>query len=249
MKINQNQSMSLVVKTRLVTSLFGWIPSPVGKQTRSLIYPTILGKMDKSVKIAQDVYLKHPELIEISGRTIICKRVELSTETDSSGIKIGNCVLIERDVRIRVFNRHSRIQIGNHVNIEKGIDFLIYQGGQIEIGDNTYIGSYSCIHSNLANLKIGRDCSIASHCSIYNSNHSFGDANKTIKEQGWVSKGGIVIEDNCWLGTGVKVLDGVTIGRGSVIGAGAVVTKDIPPYSIAVGVPAKVIDKRAIIQI
>lgn len=55
---------------------------------------------------------------------------------------------------------------------------------------------------------------------------------------------GIVIEDDCWLGTGVKILDGVTIGKGSVIGAGAVVTKNIPSYSVAVGVPAKVISKR-----
>ncbi|MBA2748254.1 MAG: acyltransferase, partial [Tatlockia sp.] len=55
---------------------------------------------------------------------------------------------------------------------------------------------------------------------------------------------GVVIEDNCWLGYGVKVLDGVTIGEGSVIGAGAVVTKDIPPYSVAVGVPAKVVRSR-----
>jgi acetyltransferase-like isoleucine patch superfamily enzyme len=53
-----------------------------------------------------------------------------------------------------------------------------------------------------------------------------------------------VIEDDCWLGDGVKVLDGVTIGRGSVIGAGAVVTKDIPPFSVAVGVPARVIKSR-----
>jgi acetyltransferase-like isoleucine patch superfamily enzyme len=53
-----------------------------------------------------------------------------------------------------------------------------------------------------------------------------------------------VIEDDCWLGDGVKVLDGVTIGRGSVIGAGAVVTKDIPPFSVAVGVPARVIKTR-----
>jgi acetyltransferase-like isoleucine patch superfamily enzyme len=53
-----------------------------------------------------------------------------------------------------------------------------------------------------------------------------------------------VIEDDCWLGTGVKVLDGVTIGQGSVVGAGAVVTKDIPPYSVAVGIPSKVIAQR-----
>ena len=53
-----------------------------------------------------------------------------------------------------------------------------------------------------------------------------------------------MIEDDCWIGSGVRILDGVTIGHGSIVGAGAVVTKSIPPYSVAVGVPAKVMSKR-----
>jgi acetyltransferase-like isoleucine patch superfamily enzyme len=84
---------------------------------------------------------------------------------------------------------------------------------------------------------------IASHTGIYANNHNFADLTRPMNSQGVTSKG-IVIENDCWLGTGVKVLDGVRIGRGSIIGAGAVVTKDIPPYSIAVGVPAKVIGQR-----
>ncbi|NJM72477.1 MAG: acyltransferase [Scytonema sp. RU_4_4] len=84
---------------------------------------------------------------------------------------------------------------------------------------------------------------IASHTGIYANNHNFADLTRPMKSQGVTSKG-IVIENDCWLGTGVKVLDGVRIGCGSVIGAGAVVTKDIPPYSIAVGVPARVIAQR-----
>jgi acetyltransferase-like isoleucine patch superfamily enzyme len=59
-----------------------------------------------------------------------------------------------------------------------------------------------------------------------------------------VTRQGIVIEDDCWLGHGVTVLDGVTIGKGSVIGAGSVVNKDIPPYSVAVGAPVRVIKSR-----
>lgn len=92
-------------------------------------------------------------------------------------------------------------------------------------------------------IKIGQNCLIGSHSGIYGNNHNFADPNHLIFEQGITCKG-IVIEDDCWLGTGVKVLDGVTIGQGSVIGAGAVVTKNIPPYSVAVGVPAKVVSQR-----
>ncbi|HEY9769853.1 MAG TPA: acyltransferase [Coleofasciculaceae cyanobacterium] len=101
---------------------------------------------------------------------------------------------------------------------------------------------YTCL-SAYGKLNIGKNCLIASHTSIYAHNHNFSDHNKIIAEQGFNYKG-ITIEDNCWLGSGVRVLDGVTIGRDSVIGSGAVVTKDIPPYSVAVGVPAKVISTR-----
>jgi acetyltransferase-like isoleucine patch superfamily enzyme len=78
---------------------------------------------------------------------------------------------------------------------------------------------------------------------MYANNHVFDDPNRLIRQQPLTCKG-ITIEDDCWIGTGVRILDGVTIGQGSVIGAGAVVNKDIPPYSVAVGVPAKVISKR-----
>jgi acetyltransferase-like isoleucine patch superfamily enzyme len=84
---------------------------------------------------------------------------------------------------------------------------------------------------------------IASHSGIYANNHNFADPTQPICKQGNSYKG-ITVEEDCWLGSGVRVLDGVTIGRGSIIGAGAVVTKDIPPYSIAVGVPAKVVSQR-----
>jgi acetyltransferase-like isoleucine patch superfamily enzyme len=93
------------------------------------------------------------------------------------------------------------------------------------------------------NITIGRDTMIASHTGIYANNHGFADLNVPIALQE-VSAKGIEIGEDCWIGSGVRILDGVSIGRGSVIGAGAVVTKDIPPYSIAVGVPAKVIARR-----
>jgi galactoside O-acetyltransferase len=74
-------------------------------------------------------------------------------------------------------------------------------------------------------------------------NHVYRDLDRPIREQGITARG-IVIEDDVWLGAGAVVLDGVTIGRGSVIGAGAVVASDIPPYSLAVGAPAKPVKNR-----
>ena len=90
---------------------------------------------------------------------------------------------------------------------------------------------------------IGNNVLIGPYCILRAADHEFRNPNKLIKEQGHRS-GRIVIEDDVWLGARVTVLKDVTIGKGSVIGAGSVVTKDIPPYSIAVGVPAKVIGKR-----
>lgn len=77
------------------------------------------------------------------------------------------------------------------------------------------------------------------------ANHRFSDISRPIMEQGLICKG-IVVGSDVWIGTGAKVLDGVEIGDGAVIGAGSVVTRDIPPYSVAVGVPAKVISYRGV---
>lgn len=92
-------------------------------------------------------------------------------------------------------------------------------------------------------MEIGNSVLIATQCVLISANHNFSDISKPIAEQG-ETREKIVIEDNVWLGASVKILAGVRIGEGSVIDAGAVVTKDIPPYSIAVGVPAKVIGYR-----
>lgn len=120
--------------------------------------------------------------------------------------------------------------------------FLDSAGGSIRIGTNVSIGSYTEIYGH-GGCVIGNDCQIAGHCYIIPANHRFVDPELPIRLQGLECKG-IVIEEDCWLGHGVSVLDGVRIGRGSVIGARAVVTKDIPPYSIAVGIPARVVGQR-----
>ncbi|PPS45532.1 hypothetical protein B1A85_04595 [Chroococcidiopsis sp. TS-821] len=156
-------------------------------------------------------------------------------------IAIGNKVKIDRGVSLRNEGQNSTIRLGNSVKLDLGVVIKTHSNSVIEIGDCTYIGPYTCLSGK--SIKIGRDCRIASHLGIYANNHIFTDPNRKIKEQGSSYKG-IVIEDDCWLASGVRIVDGVTIGQGSVIGAGAVVTKDIPPYSIAVGVPAKVIKSR-----
>lgn len=145
-------------------------------------------------------------------------------------------------VRINGRDNNCRICLGKEVVLERGVDIAAGENSQVEIDENTFIGPYTCIGGS-GNIKIGKHCLIAAQTGIIANNHIFADPVQKIRDQG-VTQKGIVIEDDCWLGFGVKVLDGVTIGQGSVIGAGAVVTKDIPPYSVAVGVPAKAIANR-----
>jgi len=92
-------------------------------------------------------------------------------------------------------------------------------------------------------VSIGEGVRIAAYCSLNTADHDFSDPNTYIADQGYVCSP-IVIEDDVWIGTGTNVNKGVTIGKGAVIGCGSVVTKDIPPYSIAAGVPCRVIGKR-----
>ena len=228
-------------KTQLVTGLLGWIPSLPGLGIRYLFYRTIFKKMGRSVRIYSGVELDNAGLIEIDDGVVVSRGVNLQLEQPKE-VKIGSKVLLQQDVRISCLGKGSKFKLEDLVSIDRGVDLKVHQKGQIEIGKGTYIGPYTCI-SCYGKLKIGRDCLIASHSSIYAHNHIFADPRQTIGSQG-IRNQGIVIEEDCWLGSGVRVVDGVTIGKGSVIGAGAVVTKDIPPYSVAVGVPAKVISKR-----
>lgn len=208
------------VKELLVITCVDWIPLIAGGVfIRNLAYRLLFKKLGTSVQFLN--------------------RVEF---TGANNIEIGSQSFIGRGSCIRTF-KNRKILIGAKVWIEKGV-IIITEADNccIEIGENTFVGPYTYM-VGVGNITIGKHCLIAAHCDIAAVDHIFSDPTELIRKQG-VTRQGIVIEDNCWLGCGVKVLDGVTIGEGSVIGAGAVVTKNIPPYSVAVGVPAKVIRNR-----
>ena len=109
--------------------------------------------------------------------------------------------------------------------------------GGIIIGDRTRIGLGNTV---IGPVLIGNDVNLAQNIVLSGLNHNYKDISQTIKAQG-VSTSTICIEDDVWIGANSAVLAGVVIGRHSVIGAGSVVTRDIPPYSVALGNPAKVI--------
>lgn len=133
------------------------------------------------------------------------------------------------------------ITIGRDCYIHRGAILATY-GGHIVIGDHCTVNPYSILYGH-GGLRIGNYVRIATHCVIVPANHGFDQLDVPIARQ-HVAAMGIEIEDDVWLGANSTVLDGVTIGHGSVIGAGTVVTKSIRPLSICVGNPARVIGDR-----
>ena len=155
---------------------------------------------------------------------------------------------IHVDWLARVWPRSNiRIVGGGSVTIGPGSQIhdyamLMTYGGDIRVDANCTVNPF-CVLYGHGGLTIGKDVRIATHCVFIPANHEFDDLSKPIWQQA-ETRLGIVIEDDVWIGAGVRVMDGVRIGRGSVLGAGAVVTKSIPPGSLAVGVPARVIGQR-----
>lgn len=129
---------------------------------------------------------------------------------------------------------HDRVRLSSRIT---PIELAVHQGGKLEIGENTYI-NYGTSISSYKSVIVGTDCNIGTYVNITDNNfHRIEPERRSELPESLP----VVIGNNVWLGTRVIVLPGVKIGEGSVIGAGSVVTKDIPPRVIAGGVPAKVI--------
>ena len=224
-----------------VSQLLGYIPGRLGFKSRRIFYRGLLKQMGKGVCIQPHVTLMYPHNIEL-GNWAMLKSYTILDAGDECVITIEDKVTLGHGTYIMGGRVSSKITLKEDVSLDNGVQIKSMKHGHIEIGNGTYVGAYTCI-SGPGPVKIGKHCLVAAHCGIYGNHHNFDDPTRLIKEQ-ILSSQGITIEDDCWLGTGVKVLDGVTIGKGSIIGASAVVNKNIPPYSIAVGIPAKVISSR-----
>lgn len=118
----------------------------------------------------------------------------------------------------------------------------IYFPWKVAIGKKSSLNQ-GVIIDGFGGVEIGYGVRIASYVVINTADHNFADKDEYICKQGYICSP-VIIEDDVWIGSHTCINKGVTIGKGSVIGAGSVVTKDIPPYSIAVGVPAQVIKRR-----
>ncbi|MGD1056909.1 MAG: acyltransferase [Solirubrobacteraceae bacterium] len=136
--------------------------------------------------------------------------------------------------------QQQRLQIGREVLLEPGVWITAPGAARVRIGEGTFLNKGVMVAAEDL-VEIGAHCMLANGCFVSDASHRFDDPDKPITWQGFESKGPTRIGDNCWLGANVVVTSGVTIGERCVIGANSVVTRDIEPFSIAAGAPAKVI--------
>ena len=157
-------------------------------------------------------------------------------ETDR-GVYIDDRVLIYQDEGGGPVRLEKRVQIFRDCIIQTGL------GGSVNVGAGTTVQPRCQFSAYMSPIHIGEDVQIAPNCAFYSYDHTFSPG-EIIKKQPLQSKGGIVVEDDVWLGVGTIVLDGVRIGKGAVVGAGSVVTQNLPDGSIAVGSPARLLKMR-----
>lgn len=139
----------------------------------------------------------------------------------SEGISFGDYVTIGRGVMIRPSSYY-----GNDL------------GKGLVMGEHSSIGPYGYVGCS-GMITIGKNVMFGPKCSLFAENHNFSDTKSSIKSQG-VNQKGIVVEDDCWIGSNVVILDGVTIGKGSVIGAGTLVSKSVPAGAVLIDKREKV---------
>ena len=158
-------------------------------------------------------------------------------------LRLGKYCYIDEHVLIYRDRGGEQVELCDSVHIHRDTIIQTGSGGQVLIGVETHIQPRCQISAYKSSVRIGERVEIAPNCAFYPYDHAF-DAGKRIRELPLKSRGGIIIEDDVWLGFGVIVLDGVRIGKGAVVGAGAVVSRNIAENSIAVGNPVRVVKMR-----
>lgn len=204
----------------LITLLFGNLAGSLGYITRKMFYPRLFKQVGKSAIFGKGMVVRYPGRITLGNNVAIDDYVLLDASgAGEAGINIGDSVIISRN--------------------------CVIQGktAAVTIKDKTDIGCNTILTSG-AGIFIGCSVLIAANCYIGGGRYMTNRLDVPMMEQGVYTKGPVEIGDDVWLGAGAIVLDGVKIGKGCIVGAGSVVTKDLPDYAIAVGVPARIIKNR-----
>jgi len=190
---------------------------------RGLLFRGLFRRAGRRVLIAAGVTLRHPRRIELGDEVILDEGCVLDAkEGPGEGIRLGRGVFVGRQTHLGC------------------------KGGSIAIGDNVSFGPFTIVHSvDASTVRVGGNVMIAANCYLAGSaSYRHERTDIPMAEQGLEAGQGIEIGDDVWIGASTVVLDGARVGRGSIIGAMSLVRGEIPPYSIAYGIPATVRGRR-----
>jgi len=225
----QSSSPARFCLEQTLFACLSWIPSIPGIALRALGYKLLLRSNGFQI-FEEGVSIKRPRDIHLEHGVYVGRNAHLWGTPE--GLHIGG---------------HTRVMHGAYLNVNNYGQFTSPPRNQeypskIEIGAHCVIGAFSCI-LGYGHVKIGDHVTVSNHCSIFGYEHLFSDREERIMDQG-VEKRSTVVEDDVWIGAHSVLLAGTRVGRGSVIGAGSVVTRDIEPFTVAAGNPALPIRKR-----
>lgn len=168
-----------------------------------------------------------------------------SSESRAALITIHPTAKVSDLADLELSIRGTRIEIGAYSQIDSFVKIKPAGGiGDVLIGKRCYLNA-GCVLYSGNGITIGNDVMIAANCTLAPVNHFYRDRNRRIYEQGFSpSRGGILIEDDVWIGSNCVLLDGAVLRRGCVVGASSLVRGELPRYSISYGTPAVVVDER-----
>ena len=217
-----SRSLGFLIRFELTQLLAGPLPGACGLTLRRALYPGLLGRVGRGTVFGRNVTLRWPREIHVGENVVIDDGCVIDGRSSSGiGIQIGSRTMLARNVQIQA------------------------KGGQVVIGKNVGVGANCVFHAQDSNrLEIGDHAMIAPYVYIGGTRYRFDRTDIPIKMQGVDPQGGVQIGEGAWIGSSVSVMDGISIGAHTIIGAGAVVTRDIPDYAIAGGVPCRVIKSR-----
>lgn len=184
------------------------------------------------------IFLKKSEGIVFAGKRVTIKHC--------NKIRVGRTLFLGDNVSINALSKQG-IQFGDNVSIHRNT-IIDCTGAIRTLGEGLIVGnnvgfSPNCFIQVRGIVKIGNNVIFGPGVSIFSETHNHADSDVFINEQG-ETRVGVTIEDGVWIGSAATILDGVTIGRNSIIAAKSLVNKNVPPYSIAAGNPAKIIRSR-----
>ncbi len=213
------RGLGALIKYELIMLFCSRTPGALGLFLRDRLYPCLFRSCGRGVHFGTNVVLRNPNKIDVGDNVIIDDNCLLDAKgRKNNGITIEDGVFVGRNSILSCKNG----DIVLHKNVNIGFNCEIFSGSRVEVGEGVLMAAYSYL--------IGGD-------------HDADDAGVSVTEQGSTSHG-ITVGEGAWLGAAALVRDGVKIGGHAIIGAGAVVTHDVPEYSVAAGVPARVLRDR-----